>query len=291
MKLSSLRGALLIATAALLFSAASATAHPKLDYVALGDSYAAAPGVTAPLTVSTPPGCGQSSLNYPHVLASWGASFHLTVNLTDVTCGGAVTANMTAPQTTAAGINAPQFDALSHKTDAVTLTIGGNDIGFGTIVATCISPTNTGTPCQDRYIVGGVDTLRARIDALAPTINNVLDGIKARSPHAGVVVVGYPDILPDDGTSCWPQMPYTASDVAYMNGVEKYLNSMLQGQARKNHADFADSYRASVGKDSCKSPEVRFVEPLQPVNPAIPVHPNASGEEAMAKATLLALLH
>lgn len=289
MKLRSTRAALLVAAAVFLMTASSAAANPKLDYVALGDSYAAAPGVTAPLTVSTPPGCGQSSLNYPHVLAGWGASLHLRVNLTDVTCGGAVTANMTDPQTTSAGVNAPQFDALSHKTDAVTVTIGGNDIGFGTIVASCISPTNTGTPCQDLYVQGSTDVLRDRIDAAATKINGVLDGIRLRSPHARVVVTGYPDILPGDGTSCWPQMPYTASDVSYMYGVEQYLNAMLRREARRNGAGYGDAHQASVGYDACKTPAVRFVEPLQPVNPAIPVHPNAKGEEAMAKATLVGL--
>jgi lysophospholipase L1-like esterase len=289
MKLRFTRALLLTATAVLLLSATNAAAHPKIDYVALGDSYAAAPGVTAPLTVSTPPGCGQSSLNYPHVLAGWGESIHLSVNLTDVTCGGAVTANMTAPQTTSAGVNAPQFDALSRSTDAVSVTIGGNDIGFGSIVASCISPTNTGTPCQDLYVQGSTDVLRDRIDAAATKINGVLDGIRLRSPHARVVLTGYPDILPGDGTSCWPQMPYTASDVSYMYGVGQYLNAMLRDQARRNGAGYGDSHRVSVGFDACKTPAVRYVEPLQPVNPAIPVHPNAKGEEAMAKATLVGL--
>jgi lysophospholipase L1-like esterase len=290
MKLRITRAALLMAAAVLLLSATNAAAHPKLDYVALGDSYAAAPGVTAPLTDNTPPGCGQSSLNYPHVLASWGESLRLRINLTDVTCGGAVTANMTAPQTTAAGVNAPQFDALTRKTDAVSVTIGGNDIGFGSIVATCISPTNTGTPCQDLYVQGDTDVLRDRVDATAPKIDAVLDGIRLRSPKARVVLTGYPDILPGDGTSCWPQMPYTASDVAYMYGVEQYFNAMLRKQARRNGAGYGDSHRVSVGFDACKSPAVRHVEPLQPVNPAIPVHPNAKGEEAMARATLVGLL-
>src|SRR3954447_18775799 len=136
----------------------AATAHARgfqLDYVALGDSYAAGPGIPNQIAVDTPPGCAQSDHNYPHDLAAL-ASF---VQLTDVSCSGADTEDMTAPQVTQAGTNPPQLDAVTKATDAVTLTIGGNDIGFGSIIVSCISPTPVGTPCQDRYVTAAGDEL------------------------------------------------------------------------------------------------------------------------------------
>lgn len=291
MKLRLIWAALLSASAALFLLAGSATAHSKLDYVALGDSYAAAPGITAPVTENTPASCGQSSLNYPHLLAGWVAKLRFRVDLTDVSCTSAETKDMTQPQTIGNDVIPPQFDALSRDTDLVTVTIGGNDIEFVSIVVTCMASSNTGTPCQDLYVQGDVDLLRDRIDAVAPRIDAVLDGIRLRSPRARVVLTGYPDILPGDGTLCWPQMPYTASDVLYMYGVQNYFNAMLRREARRNGAGFGDSHRASVGRDACRTPEVRYVEPLQPVNPAFPVHPNAKGAEAMARATLVGLLY
>jgi len=275
----------LVVAAVAAFAAAPAGANAGLDYVSLGDSYAAGPVIPNQIAVDTPPGCAQSDHNYAHDLSSL-ASF---VKLTDVSCSGATTVDMTSPQTTAAGVNPPQFDALTKGTDVVTVTIGGNDIGFGSIVASCISPVPTGTPCQNLYVTSSGDLLRQRVDATAPKIDAVLDGIRARSPHARVVVVGYPDILPPNSPGCWPQMPYTPSDTAYLDGVEQYLNAMLKHEARVNHDGYGDSYAQTLGHDACQSPSVRWVEPLVPANPAAPVHPNVSGERAMAKAAFLGL--
>jgi lysophospholipase L1-like esterase len=269
----------------LLFTFSQASAKTSFDYVALGDSYAAGPLIPNQIAVDTPPGCAQSDHNYPHILAglvSW-------VELTDVTCSGATTVHMTSPQLTAAGTNAPQLGAVSKKTEVVTLTIGGNDIGFSSIIATCISPTPVGQPCQDRYVTASGDELRQRVDATASKVDAVLDGIEARSKHARVVVVGYPNILPPNSPGCWPQLPFTPSDTAYLDGIERYLNRMLRREAHSNGAAYANSYRASIGHDACQSVDVRWVEPLQPGNPAAPAHPNAKGERAMAGAALFAL--
>jgi lysophospholipase L1-like esterase len=264
-------------------SATAGAQGAKLDYVALGDSYAAGPGIPVQIAVDTPPGCAQSSNNYPHDLAAL-ASF---VDLTDVSCSGATTVHMTAPQVTAAGTNPPQLDSVTNKTDVVTLTIGGNDIGFSSIIVSCISPTPVGTPCRDRYVTPAGDELRQRIAATAPKIDAVLDGIENRAHHARIVVVGYPDILPSSGPGCYSAaLPFTAGDTIYLDGIERELNSMLRTEAHKHHAGFGDSYAASVGHDACTAPDVRWVEPLVPANPAAPAHPNAKGEQAMARAAL-----
>ncbi|MGH2906998.1 MAG: SGNH/GDSL hydrolase family protein [Solirubrobacterales bacterium] len=275
----------IIATAALAWAPA-AGAHPKIDYVALGDSYAAGPLIPNQIAVDTPPGCAQSDHNYPHDIAAISS----LIDLTDVSCSGARTNDMFTPQTTAAGINPPQLNAVTTKTVAVSLTIGGNDIGFSSIIASCISPVPVGQPCQNLYVTASGDALRQRVDATAPKVKAVLDGIKAKSPHARIVVVGYPDILPPNSPGCWPQIPFTPSDTAYLDGVERYLNDMLRTVARANGAGYGNSYALSVGHDACQTPDVRWVEPLVPVNPAAPAHPNAKGEQAMAGAALLGVL-
>jgi len=282
--------ALLLAAAALavaLAAPAGATAPaPSLNYVALGDSYTAGPFIPNQIAVDTPPGCAQSDHNYPHLLAS--LTSH--VSLTDVSCSGAVTDDMTQPQVTAVGTNSPQFDALTKKTLVVTVGIGGNDIGFSSILGSCATATPTGHPCQDAYVVNGVDTLQQRIDATAPKIAAVIQGIHQRSPLAKVMVVGYPDILPTSGPGCFPQMPFAPDDIPYLNGVEVHLDQMLAAEARANRADYVNTYIATIGHDACQSPSNRWIEPVVPASPAAPVHPNAKGEQAMAAATLIRFL-
>ena len=53
----------------------------------------------------------------------------------------------------------------------------------------------------------GRDEISERIQATAPKVAAVIQGIHQRSPRARVIAVNYAAILPDEGPGCWPQMP------------------------------------------------------------------------------------
>jgi lysophospholipase L1-like esterase len=260
--------ALLISMLALAAPAAAATG----EYVALGDSYTAGPLI--PLQVP-PFGCLKSNNNYPNLTAR-----ELGLPLKDASCSGAETEDMENPQNVEPdGPNPPQFDRLSNKTRIVTLQIGGNDIGFSSIAEDCASATsNEGTPCQDRYVHDGRDEISERIQATAPLVAAVLQGIKDRAhPRVRIFVVNYAAILPHSGPGCWPQMPVTDGDVPYVRAKQVELNTMLATQAAAAGAEVIDWYAASVGHDACQPPVIRWVEPVVPVNAAAPIHPNLGG--------------
>ena len=265
---------------ALVVPGTAAARRAPQSYVSLGDSYTAGPII--PVQQTDPLGCLRSDHNYPHlVAAALGVSdFH------DPSCSGAETGDMTNAQGVSPGPNPPQFDSLSTNTQLVTLGIGGNDIGFSEIVENCSSPTPTGHPCQDHYVVNGHDELSDRIDMTAPKIAAVLQGIHQRAPRAHIFVVAYLAILPESGPGCWPQLPITPDDVPYLRGVEKKLNAMLATQAGTNGAKFVDAYTASIGHDACQIPGFRWVEPAVPASPAAPVHPNLFGMQGYAAAVL-----
>jgi len=250
--------------------ALAAPAPAATEYAALGDSYAAGPLI--PLQIQ-PFGCLKSNNNYAHL-----ASRQLGLALTDPSCSGAETEDMTNPQNVDPdGPNPPQFNSLTTKTRIVTIQIGGNDIGFSSIARDCTSASPEGTPCQDKYVVNGRDEISERIKATAPLVAAVLQGIHARSPEARVLFVNYAAILPDTGPGCWPQMPITEGDVPYVRAKQKELNAMLAAQAAANNAELVDWYTASLGHDACQPPVIRWVEPVVPVNAAAPVHPNLGG--------------
>jgi len=248
----------------------AAEAQAPTGYVALGDSFTAGPLV--PNQSLNPLGCLRSTNDYPAVVAR-----RLGLSLRDVSCSGAQTRHMTEAQGVTPGPNPPQFSALRADTAVVTLGIGGNDIGFSGIVQNCATLNPFGTPCRNDYVRNGQDELRNRIAATGPRVAAVIRGIRARSPQARIFVVGYPAILPETNFGCWPLMPLTFTDVGYLRGVEKALNRMLANRAAANGARYVDTYTPSIGRDACKSPTVRWVEPLIPANPAAPVHPNARG--------------
>lgn len=265
-----LRRTAVLAAAALALLAAFATAARADNYVALGDSYAAGPLI--PNQIGPPLGCLRSSNNYAHLAAP-----SIGVTLRDVTCSGATTEDMTEPQSTELGTNPPQFDALDGETTVVSLTIGGNDIGFSDIALSCITFNPFATPCKDQYNSGGQDVIAERIAATAPEVDAVLDGIAELAPSAEVYVVNYAAIFPETGFGCWPQMPIGWGDVPYLRAKQKQLNGMLATQAAANGATLVDWYSASIGHDACKGSSTRWVEPVVPTNPAAPIHPNKAG--------------
>lgn len=262
-------------------TAASAIPPPRL-YVALGDSFTASPLTSTP--TGTPLGCIRSSNNYPSVARP---SIGMEI-FKDVSCSGAKTDDFFAPQSVTGGTNPPQLDALTTMAFAVSIGIGGNDIGFSSIIENCVSANPFETPCRDEYTSGGVDILAQRIAATAPKIANVIQSVRARAPYATIYIVGYPAIVPDRGTGCWPRVPISWGDVGYLRSVHKGLNAMLAQQAAANGARYVDTYTPSIGRDTCASSSVRWVEGPIPSNAAAPFHPNARGSAGMAAALVAA---
>jgi hypothetical protein len=186
-------------------AAASAAGEPfSGPFVALGDSFAAGDLIPSSPT-GTPAGCLRSSHDY-----GADAAAALGMTFINATCTGATTVDMTRPQPVLLGTNPPQLSFLAPDDSVVTLTVGGDDIGFLGILETCARLSLTdpfGHPCQQRYTAGGTDQLRAAIGATAPKVAAVLQQIRVRAPHARVLLVGYPDILPSTGDGCWPLCP------------------------------------------------------------------------------------
>lgn len=254
--------------------------------VALGDSYAS--GNLIPHSpVGSPAGCLRSDHNY-----SADAANKLHLEYVDASCTGATIASMTAPEPVYFGTNPPQLNALAAHDSVVTLTIGGNDMGYDHILVTCglLSLTNPwGAPCERHYVVGGTDRIAALIKAEAPRVGALLRKISARAPHARVLLVGYPDILPNSGNGCFPRVPFAHGDVAYLRGIEVELNKMLAKAAQANGATFVDTYTSTVGHDACTGEATRDVEGLVPGSLAYPFHPNKRGQQVMANRVLAAL--
>ena len=253
--------------------------------VALGDSYTA--GDLLPLDLTARPfGCTRSTRAYPVLVAS-----ALKAPLVDAACAGAGVQYMTGAQPTNLGTNPPQLNALASDDSVVMLTLSGDDIGFWSTLDTCMELSVTdlfGSPCERHFTSGGTDQLAARVTAETEKITTVLATIRARAPRARILVVGYPDLFPQRG-GCWPVVPITNGDVAYLRSTELLLNATLAGDARAAGATFVDTYTPTIGHDICQRAGVKDVEGLVPTSLAYPFHPNARGQAAMAAAVLAAL--
>ncbi|QIX26097.1 SGNH/GDSL hydrolase family protein [Nocardioides sp. JQ2195] len=256
-------------------------AAPATKYVALGDSYSAAPGVLSP---TGPEACSRSDRNYPSLVAE-----ELRPDtFVDVTCSGADTADMGRPQFVDVP---PQLDAVTADTDIVTLGIGGNDFSlFAKLVGQCAfvrGQDPTGAPCRAAMNTTGKDKLLTIIAATRRRVADVVRRVRQHAPDATVLLVGYPQILPAEGT-CPGRLPLADGDVAYARRINKALTDMLEDVARGTRATYVDLWRATAGHDVCADePWIngRYEKP----GSAAAFHPFAAEQEAAAERVLDAL--
>lgn len=282
------------------------------EYVSLGDSWSAdvklLDGHGLPDTTHAPIDCAQSHVNYPKLLAK---KLNVAIHR-DATCGSATTDDFYAAQDLPlGGKNPPQFNRLTKKTDLVTVGIGGNDAGIASAAMDCLSllpfdlPAGSipalpdlGIPllpgrlplggCKERFTQGGVDVLAKAIKASEPRLVKALRQIHKRSPKARILMIDYLAAVPTH--TCYPKLPMTETDRAYLFAKFRALNAMVKRAAKKGGAEFVDTYTPSVGHDVCAGPMKRYVEVvgLSVNDPAlgVPAHPNAAGARAQYRAVL-----
>jgi lysophospholipase L1-like esterase len=312
-------GAVMMVSAPIAANAAPQT--EGLQYVALGDSYAAGYGIL-PSTDLPVPGCDQGQQNYPHQIAA-----ALGMQLTDVTCTGAVTANIidTAQQTPSyfgGGTAAPQSAALSADTDVVTVSIGGNDAGFSAIAEACVADSASGpvlgvstdpqgssyATCEAAFAaaVPPID-LAANVDGVVrDNLRNAYAAIRAAAPNAKVFVVGYPAIFPDAANTpaagCFTPLtggggilpnavPFTPTDVAFIHGIEVLLNDAIADEAAAAGFTFVDNQPGSFAHSVCPQSGEPYVNGItltfsEPFTAPGALHPNAAGVAYLAGATV-----
>lgn len=239
-------------------------------YVALGSSMAAGPGIR-PGARGAPFGSGRSARNYPHLVADT-----LGVELVDVTFSGATTAHVLTERQRGAR---PQIEALDGSEGLVTVTIGGNDVGYVPLLMAATLPR----PARLLPTIAALLNRGSRDEALAgvgDSLAAVGAAVRDRSPHARVLFVDYLTLLPPAGVSAAPLSDTDADLGRYVAGrLEEHTAAaaaatgcelVRAGQASRDHHPWSPQPWA-VGAGW----------PL-PWRPA-PFHPNAAGMRAVAE--------
>ena len=244
----------LLAILALLAGPLPASAAPR-TLVAIGDSYGS--GVGSFLYYNDGTDCYRSPFAYPSQIAA-----ATGLSLTLAACSGATTADVLAEQ----------VDLISAGTDYVTITVGGNDVGFSRVITQCALPGWLGN-CS-AAIEAGLNTLRTD---LPDRLNAVYEEVKERAPGATVVVTGYP--LMFNGIDCNPLTFFTRSEMERINAGTEELNDVIEAEAKAAGFRFVDTVPAFEGHAWCdRQPWINgLVFPV--VNS---YHPNISGHTAYA---------
>lgn len=255
-------------------------AQPALSYVALGDSFTAAPGIPE---TDRSDGCLRSSRNYPSLVAEQLEEAY-DVAFADRSCSGADTTHLAGKQTIGRDPLPPQFDALRRDTDLVTLSAGGNDYGaFVRLIGGCVALVQEdpdGSPCRDAAKSQG-EVLASVNRQIEQRLVEAITEIELRSPRAQVLVVGYPQLVPATG-ECPDLLPLASGDLPFARRLNRELTDNLARAAERTATRYVDVWAASQGHDICAvDPWVNGLEG-QPSGGA-PFHPAPAGQTAIAQ--------
>jgi lysophospholipase L1-like esterase len=239
-----------LATAA---AAAPAAGAATVNYVALGDSYSS--GVGAGDYISASGSCERSEKAYPE---QW-AGLHSPATFVSVACSGATTADVLSSQ----------VSALSASTTLVSITIGGNDAGFSSVMETCVLSSTTSC-------LNAVSTAEAFIAGQLPArLDNTLAAIRQDAPNAQVIVLGYPDLYDlSKSSTC---IGLSTKDRTALNGGADDLDAAL-ATAAENYGDtFADVRGQFTGHEICDSGS--WLNSVDIFALSSSYHPTAAGQE------------
>src|ERR1700677_945491 len=244
--------AVLASPVALIAASPAAKATAVVNYVALGDSYSS--GVGAGDYISSSGSCDRSSLAYPE---QW-ADAHSYAAFVSVACSGATTADVLSSQ----------VSALSASTTLVSITIGGHDAGFSSVMETCALESTSSclkaVTASEPYVA---TQLPARLDTTLQTI-------RTDAPAANIVVLGYPDLY-DLSRSGWCIGLSTADRTALNQGAGD-LDSALATATATNSDTFANVSSAFAGHEICASE--KWLNSVDIFAISSSYHPTANGQ-------------
>ncbi|MER5311324.1 SGNH/GDSL hydrolase family protein [Streptomyces sp. NPDC002773] len=272
--------------AAALVPSGSAGAADQYEWAALGDSYTAGGFVGDPepaLGDASRDGCDRTYGAYPGIVERELANFPpgKPVHLTNVSCGNATIADIaTAEQTPISPVQPPtggwtavdpqiQRAKLSDRTDVVTIGVGGNSLPFGGMLLKCLELGATpGGSCREYYTnpPEREESIKDKLARVQDEYIEMLAKVHEAAPNARVITVGYPAVLPEDGSSCNRASltelgPIKHADIDWLrDDVLKPLNSTIQRVSSFFGDRYVDVYSSSVGHDACQPADTKWVE-------------------------------
>lgn len=166
-----------------------------------------------------------------------------------------------------------QIDYLDSSVDLVTISIGGNDVGFGDIIAAC-----TGI-LGPKFLADGLDyeldwvlefakfakkrdyaelarncesyvhdeagsfseAVASGVENIETEVSNIIEAIKLRSPMARVLVVGYPQFIPGENLpTCGGLTGLDGQERTWARTIVSQLNNRVEAAALRQGVEFVD---------------------------------------------------
>jgi lysophospholipase L1-like esterase len=236
----------------LVAAAPPASAQSGTSYVALGDSYSS--GLGAGNYIGSSGSCDRSTSAYSQL---WASANH-PVSYVSVACAGATTSSVISSQ----------LSALNGSTSLVSITVGGNDVGFSSVMETCVLESTSSC-------VSAVNTAESEVATQLPgELNSVLGDIRADAPAAKVVVLGYPELYDlSRSSSC---IGLSTTDRTDLNQAADQLDGAIQAAAQRFGDVYVDVRPYFAGHEICDSSSWLHSVNIFHIDESY--HPTASGQ-------------
>ena len=197
-------------------------------------------------------------------------------------CSGAVIANVLRDSQWEGEL--PQLDHVKEqRPDLITITIGGNDAGFGMVLDACVTSGLIGVPCNPS-LDGSVRRAIAGMN-----LKDVYVALKQAAPDARVIVLGYPHLFQTPSNRyCY----VLAKDANWMNAMTDELNAKIRRSISDANQELADNKISGVeyanqtdafrGHELCTDLEW-VIDPIQAGGSVASFHPEPAGQQALAR--------
>lgn len=195
---------------------------------------------------------------------------------------------------------AAQVEFISkYKPKAVTITISGNDVGFGEIIRDCIMP---GPTCAQATNADTKQVLATQIKKQYGEIKNTISIMRAASPKTKFYIVGYPRITKTDAFCPQPNAILNQAERILADNIAVYLNDVIQAAATSSGVMYVDVENTLISKGLCsgellpvvnglrigeEQPEINLATGNQITIPffgAESYHPNSRGHQLLFEA-------
>lgn len=251
------------------------------DYIGLGDSYTSGEGAFDYLLGTDTPDntCHLSVKSYPLLLARdlFGAGGH------SVACSGAVIDDIGStsgnyrgqakdgasldelrvshPQTLASietgflpGHIAQHRFIRRWQPRIATVSIAGNDIGFGNILRSCVAPrislNRSDNTCYSTYEERL--ELKNLVDRTGPRWEALFDQLKREAPGTRLYAIGYPQIAKSGG-GCGLNVRLDRDELELAEKIIDYINHGIRKAALASGTDYVDISKALYGHRLCEA--------------------------------------
>jgi GDSL-like Lipase/Acylhydrolase family len=290
------------------------------EYVALGDSYSAGEGLhpfnafTQSDTARLGNGCHRSSEAYSQLLRFVGPAPAQRF----VACSGAVTSDVFNQFTVSAKegtpiVVPPQVAPGVHpEVGLVTITIGGNDVVFSSVVTHCFLRTNcidtqfqppNDNPARgiilpkaaplEQWALEAIGKVKAKMDKLYPQLREAY-------PNARIIVIGYPYLFPDRDAPYWNLTDcqtilrrFTHAERIAVRGLQDELNQQLSDAAAAAGIEFISPAAGWKDHEPCGTSEEQYTNSIKPFilssaagftpGDGGTFHPNTAGQQELAQ--------